>query len=126
MKKIFVPLVLALAILAVPTASASARTVVDSYCSPSGDYCTGIVREGGRIKFSISTFSFSGDYELTVKRGGECRSSKTFRLRSKPSGLNESKIDFARNFSCGGPGRYSVTWSLQGSQLGPALHMRLR
>ncbi|HEU5063456.1 MAG TPA: hypothetical protein VFT79_09940 [Solirubrobacterales bacterium] len=107
---------------AAPSASAG---VVDSYCSPTGDYCTGILREGGRVKLSISTFSFTGAYELTVKLPGVCRQTKTFRLRSKPHGIYSSRIDFARNFSCDGPGRYAVTWSWQGSQLGPALHGRL-
>jgi hypothetical protein len=110
--------------VAVAPSSASAG-VIDSYCSPTGDYCTGILREGGRIKLSISTFSFTGDYKLTVKLPGVCSQTKTFRLRSKPQGIFSSNVDFARNFSCDGPGRYAVSWRWRGTQLGPALHGQL-
>lgn len=113
-----------MALFAAAPGSASAG-VVDSYCSPSGDYCTGILRENGRIKLSISTFSFTGEYKLTVKLPGVCRQVKTLRLRPKPHGIYSSSIDFRRSFSCDEPGRYAVTWRWRGIQLGPVLHGQL-
>lgn len=125
MRRIAASLLAAMALFAAAAPSSASAGVVDSYCSPTGDYCTGILREGGRIKLSISTFSFTGQYKLTVKLPGVCSQTKTFRLRSKPQGIYSSRIDFARNFSCDGPGRYAVSWRWRGTQLGPALHGQL-
>jgi hypothetical protein len=123
-RRIAASLFAVVALFAAAPSSASAG-VVDSYCSPTGDYCTGILRQNGRIKLSISTFSFTGEYKLMVKLPGVCSETKTFRLRSKPQGIFSSNVDFARNFSCDGPGRYAVSWRWRGTQLGPALHGQL-
>jgi hypothetical protein len=56
-------------LLLVPAVSARQHQV-DSYCSLSGDYCTGVLRAGGRIKLLIRTFSFLGPYILCVRPPG--------------------------------------------------------
>src|SRR4051812_22564966 len=48
-----------------PTAAQAG--VVDSYCHPTGDYCTGALKQKRRIKLKIATFSFRGSYGLCVR-----------------------------------------------------------
>ena len=128
MKRIALAVLAALALIICSLPSATlARTVLDSYCSPTGDYCTGAFREQGRIKLSISTFSFTGEYQLCIDppTGRDIRDCKSFELRTKPNGVYSSRIDFARNFSGWGRGRYGVSWLLMGSRLGPLLRFNV-
>lgn len=108
-------------LLAALTGIASARHLVDSYCSPTGDYCTGIFREGGRIKFRFSTFSFRS-YKLCVKPPREARECKSFKLVRTSGSLYGSKIDFGHVFSSQRNGRYAVSWHSEGFRIGPTLH----
>jgi hypothetical protein len=111
------------AVLLVASAGpASAAHVIDSYCSPTGDFCTGVFREGGRIKFKIDTFSFRGTYKLCVKPPREPRECKSFNLVRKSGGIYGSKIDFGRAFSSHRNGRYAVSWHTEGFRIGKTLH----
>jgi len=47
--------------------AAAQASVVDSYCHPTGDYCTGVLKQKQRIKLKIATFSFRGSYGLCVR-----------------------------------------------------------
>ncbi len=107
--------------LAASVSSASAAHRIDSYCSPTGDYCTGIFREGGRVKFRIDTFSFRS-YKLCVKPPRELSECRSFALARKTGGLYGSKIDFGRVFSSHRNGRYAVSWHSEGFRIGPTLH----
>lgn len=97
-------------------------STLDSYCSPTGDYCLAVTRRHGRIKFEISTFSFSGKYEICVKgpAGRECKSSK---LRDEGN-LYSDRVDWLKKFDSAGPGRQKVVWKLSGTTLGEALHFQ--
>ncbi len=103
--------------------SAPEPQVLDRYCSPSGDYCTGIVERRGQIKLVLSA-SFGGEYEICVRSPDRkrCRDS-----RLKPTGgpyLNA--VDWRRRFADDGPGRYKVVWRMFGEKLGETLSFRLR
>ncbi len=119
-------LIAALSLFAAFAGIASANKAVDSYCSPTGDWCQGVFREGGHIKFRIDTFSFRGPYKLCVKPPKEPRECRTFKLVHKSGGIYGSKIDFARNFSHRRNGRYAVSWHQEGFHIGPKLHFSKR
>lgn len=50
---------LACVCLLAPAGALAKQHVVDSYCSPSGDYCTAVVRSHGRVKLVLRTFPFA-------------------------------------------------------------------
>ena len=56
MRRVLIAVALSIALIrslsAVPGASARAKAI-DSYCSPTGDYCTIVTRQNGRIKLII-------------------------------------------------------------------------
>jgi hypothetical protein len=109
-----------------PSSAGAKEKIVDHYCSPSGDYCTYVFREHGRIKLTIRTFSFTGPYTLCVKPPGECRECNTYRLTTLKFGIKASRIDFARNYFHRRGGSYSVSWHSEGFRIGPSLHFRRR
>lgn len=95
------------------------------YCSPSGDYCTSVTRENGRIKLVLRTFSFRGGYKICVKpkeAKGECRG---FRLTETRNGVWASRIDLRFQFHVPVDGRSTVSWRHAGSQLGKTLSFNL-
>jgi hypothetical protein len=126
MRRTFLPLLAACACLLASPAPASAERVLDSYCSPSGDYCTVVVRSHGRIKLVLRTFSFRGSYELCVRPPGLSRECKSFRLFATRHGIYASRVDLARNFASSPRGRYAVSWRYEGFRVGRALHFRKR
>ncbi len=99
---------------------------IDSYCSPTGDYCTAITRQHGRVKLIVRTFSFRGRYQLCVKPPRHPRDCDSFHLDRANHGIFASKIDFARHFPHRFSGRYAVSWHQSGFRLGPPLHFRKR
>ena len=117
-------LIAALSLFAAFAGIASANKAVDSYCSPTGDWCQGVFREGGHIKFRIDTFSFRGPYKLCVKPPKEPRECRTFKLVHKSGGIYGSKIDFARNFSHRRNGRYAVSCIKKASISAPSCTSR--
>ena len=93
-----------------------------SYCSPSGDYCTAIKGKPGSPRFSIGSFAFDGAYTLCVTAPDTSRACQDYRLRRDKHGINTSRVPWRGNYPDLGPGRYFVTFSLQGStRLGPRL-----
>ncbi len=113
-------------ILALGAAGAGAPAsagVVDSYCSPSGDYCTAVAKRDGRIKLELRTFAFR-DYLLCVTgpRGTDCLQARGEQGRDD---IYSDRIDAKRRFPQG-PGAYKARWKTSGSFLGPSLHFRVR
>ncbi len=110
---------LALALALVLPGQAGASDTLDSYCSPSGDYCTSVTVNGGRVNLRIATFSFRGRYKLCV-RGPANKRCHNYGLHSDGD-LWVGKVDWAGNFPSGQHGVYHVTWHKFGSRLGPTL-----
>jgi hypothetical protein len=65
-------------------ASAEAR---QSYCSPSGDYCTSTARLGGAVFLRVGTFSFRGRVRICVTAPTGNRVCRSFLLRRAPAGI---------------------------------------
>jgi hypothetical protein len=122
--RIVLALATALVVLALP-AAASADRELDSYCSPTGDYCTGVFASHGGTSAILRTFSFRGAYELCVRPPGERFDCRTFTLRSKPHGIYEGRVSLARQFGPLRRGRYAVRWASSGSTIGPTLHFNV-
>lgn len=107
------------------TASATTAAVADSYCSPSGDYCTSVKIKQGEATLQIGTFSFSGGYTLCVEPPDGRESCKKFDLKSD-DGIFGDEVKLARHFPAGGAGTYVATWKKFGGPLGKSLKFRLR
>ena len=98
------------------------RAVLDSYCSPTGDYCLGISKRNGGVKFEISSAAFSGTYKLCV-RGPSERTCRNFKLSSS-GGQYSDRVDWERKFGIQGSGTYSAVWKLNGTKLGKTLRFQ--
>jgi hypothetical protein len=107
--------------LALVPATAQARS---SYCSPTGDYCTGILKRNGQVLLRISTFSFTGKYRLCVRAPGGAATCKRFTLGLTRNGIYQSTKSWRKHFPSRGPGIYRVRWQKFGSNLGPRLSFR--
>jgi hypothetical protein len=99
--------------------------VLDSYCSPSGDYCTSITRSAkGQIVLSLRTFAFTDKYKLCVeapvrKQPRECG---YWWPKDRGNGLYVSSVLMREHFFFKGPGRYRITWWYgDGNRLGKPL-----
>jgi hypothetical protein len=112
-----------LAMTAIPVSAQGAKTI-DSYCSPSGDYCQFVIRKKGRIKLEMRQFPLRGKYNLCVKPPRETFTCKTFRWqRSGP--IFKSTVTFSRHFPSKKRGRYKVLWrTTDGFRLGKTLSFR--
>jgi hypothetical protein len=106
-------------------AAASAGHQLDSNCSPTGDYCTGVFASHGSISAILRTFSFRGAYELCIRPPGEHFDCRTFSLRSKAHGIYEGRVGLARQFGPLHRGRYAVRWVSSGYAIGPVLRFRV-
>ena len=106
------------------TTASPATRVLDGYCSPSGDYCTAVLRkDDGTIVFTIRAFAnYFGRAEACVtKETRICRS----RSPREHDGLFDWTIRWQGNYPREGTGRYTVRWlDESGGRLGPALHFR--
>jgi hypothetical protein len=117
--------ILAVVLSAVMLPAASATTkVVDGYCSPSGDYCTSIVKKAdGTIVFKIRAFA---DY---FGRATACVTKETRACRSTSPGTDAHdlfvwSIRWQGHYPKEDPGRYKVRWLSGGEPIGPALYFR--
>jgi hypothetical protein len=95
-----------------------------SYCSPSGDFCTEIVRQGDDAILRIGTFAHRGRYGLCVTAPDGSRVCKRFRLRDTGDGLYASRVRWSRHYPDEGNGVYRVRWRQFGGNLGPRLSFR--
>lgn len=101
-----------------------AAAAIASYCSPSGDLCYGIERRASTVVLRIDTVErYFARYTLCVRspRGRNvCGRFPIFRGGRTWS----SQVRWNRQFPNDGPGRYTVTWRLGGTALGPPLRFR--
>ena len=107
----------------VPAAGASSH-LVDGYCSPSGDYCTQIVKKAdGTIVFSIRAFAnYFGKATACVKKETRVCHSTSPR---KGNHLYFWNIRWQGNYPKEGPVEYTVHWRYSvGNPIGPALYFR--
>jgi hypothetical protein len=112
--RIVLVLVLAAA-LVVPLAQAKDRPIA-SYCSPSGDVCTGVFNRGGAVVLRVSTAAnYFMRYRLCV-RGPASRVCKVFPMRKTARGY-DSQVRWAANFPNQGHGVYRVTWQYSAKAL---------
>ena len=109
-------------LVAVPSAASAAPR--SSYCSPTGDYCTSVKKEGGAPYLRLGTFSFTGRYRLCVTPPTGGRTCKRFRLREEEAGIYGSRVRWGAHFPDEGPGLYRVAWRKFGNRLGPRLGFR--
>lgn len=114
----------ALVITASALLTAPAAQARSSYCSPTGDYCTGVLERGASVQLRISSFAFRGQVRLCVRppRGGA--TCKAFRLYPKRGGLHESTVRWGERFPRRGRGRYEVRYQKFGNTLGRPLSFR--
>ena len=112
--------VLALVTATVTTASAASR-VLDSYCSPSGDYCTYVTKkDSGKILFQIRAFAnyFGRSQACVTKDSRVCQGRSPHRQHD----LYVWSISWQGNYPNQGTGRYRVRWiDSRGNQVGHAL-----
>ena len=113
-------LLLATLALALP-AAASAR---DSYCSPTGDYCTSVTPRGGGYLLRLATFSFRGPVRVCVEPPRGSGTCKRFQIVKGKAGIYVSSVRWGRHFPDRGSGTYRVRWQKFGSTLGPALSFK--
>lgn len=107
------------------TKSPAKQSSLAGYCSPSGDFCTSVRRENGRVKLILRTLAFRGGYKICIKPEdgkGECRG---FRLTETRKGVWASRIDLRFQFRVPAEGRSKVSWRHAGSQLGKTLSFNL-
>jgi len=109
----------------VGTASAAPKPIA-TYCSPTGDYCQGIFRQSGGLRAKISSFAFSGRYEICLTNRTYGRQCNRFRLRKDSLGIYQGSVGLAKQFRFQAKGRYSVVWRLSGSRVGKKLSFRKR
>ena len=118
-----VALATVVSLAAVPAASA-ASDVVDSYCSPSGDYCTLIVKKAdGSIVFSIRAFAnyFGRATACVTKETRVCH----WTSPHKGTHLYFWNIRWQGNYPKEGPGQYRMRWRYSGGNpIGPALYFQ--
>lgn len=103
----------------------SSSRVLDSYCSPSGDYCTSITRSAkGQIVLSLRTFAFTDKYKLCVEAPvrKEPRECGYWWLKDRGNGVYVSNVLMRDHFFFKGPGQYRITWWYgDGNRLGKPL-----
>jgi hypothetical protein len=112
------------------TSTAGAKPAqLDDYCSPSGDICQEITlsKQGGRIKFGLTSFTAAvrGEYTLCVKGPGskECRD---FVLEQLPDEeIWADRVNWADNYPSTAFGPYIVKWKYMGDRLGKKLHFEV-
>jgi hypothetical protein len=107
-------LALSALVLAAPAAAK------ETYCSPSGDYCTSVAKLKGVRYLRVGTFSFTGRVKICVKDPTAARVCHSFRLtRSGP--MWQVKLIWKRHYPNRGPGPYRVTFMWTKTLLGPPL-----
>lgn len=99
--------------------------VLDSYCSPSGDYCTSIARSAkGKIVLGLRSFAFTDKYKLCVEAPvrQQPRECGYFWTVDRGNGLYVSNVVMRDHFFFKGAGRYRITWWYgDGNRLGKPL-----
>lgn len=101
--------------------SASTVDAASGFCSETGDFCTSATKTKGVRQLWIGTFAHRGSVDICVKAAGDgeavCKSRK---LREKKS-LYSASVKWSTNYPREPKGKRTVTFSIDGSQIGPAL-----
>jgi hypothetical protein len=122
----FLAVALTVGVLAASAPSAlAAPKVVDSYCSPSGDYCAFILKKAdGTVVFSFRIFPKLVD-RLDVCVTKRTRTCHEANLRTSPR-IWVFHIRWQPRYPKEGPGRYKVRWvdPATSDPIGPALYFR--
>lgn len=96
-----------------------------SYCAPSGDFCTSVSKVDGVRIIGMRTFSLRGRIRVCIgaEWGFDC---KPFRLRqtSPESQVRSVRVRWRRHFPDQGPGLYRVSFDQHGERVGPTLSFR--
>jgi hypothetical protein len=97
-----------------------------SYCTPSGDVCTGISHGDGswNLKLTLAARYFSR-YHLCVRRLGKARTCGTFPVKKTGVGAQWGSKVYWSHYFPRAPGRYRVTWWQGKSRVGPPLDFTL-
>ena len=95
----------------------------ESYCSPTGDYCTSVAKRQGVRYLRLGTFSFTGRVRICVRDPSAARVCHSFRLR-RSGPLYEVKLIWKRHYPNRGAGTYRVTFFYGTTRLGPVLAFR--
>jgi hypothetical protein len=95
----------------------------ETYCSPSGDYCTSVTKLKGVRYLRLGTFSFTGRVKICVRDPTAARACHAFRLRGS-KGIYQVKLIWKRHYPNRGAGTYRVTFFYGATRLGPALTFR--
>lgn len=109
-------------------ASGAEPKYLAQYCSQTGDLCYGIIRleSSGRILFRITTQArYFPRYRLCVKPPTGALKCRNLPI-NRQARLYGSNVYWRRNFGDHGPGVYRVTWSQNGTRLGPTLRFTQR
>lgn len=117
---------LALGIVLIAGVVAASAGAANTYCSPTGDYCTSTTRQGGAVFLRVATFSFRGLVRICVTGPSGSRVCRRFQLRPRPNGLYEAKVRWHRHYPNRGQGTYRVRFFTGKTPLGPVLTFRLR
>ena len=91
----------------------------NSYCSPTGDYCTSAARRNGAVYLRLGTFSFRGRVRICVRH--QTRVCHSYPLRPSASGLYEVRVRWYGHYPNEGAGTYRVGFFLGTTRLGPVL-----
>jgi hypothetical protein len=123
MKRLVLALSLCLVLGSLWSSSAGAAPrPLDSYCSPTGDFCIGVFGPKANPEFRLQTFSFTGQYKLCVKQVGYDRQCGYWKLQYGPKGTRKSYVVLKKSFFLEGAGDYTVSAYYENSQLGRGLH----
>jgi hypothetical protein len=108
------------------TAAYQPKEYLARYCSPTGDVCYGIFRlaSSGRIVFQITTQErYFPRYRICVKAPTGAVKCRNLPI-NRQTPVYGSNVYWRRNFGDHGPGVYRVTWSQNGTRLGPTVRFR--
>lgn len=97
---------------------------VDTYCSPTGDYCTEITRQGSKFFFKLVTFAHRGKAKFCVRPKGGRKTCNKAKLRDDGDDVFLARINWNRNYPSKGKARRKVTIFARDGRLGPALRFK--
>lgn len=101
-------------------ATAPAAEAASSFCSETGDFCTSAAKKNGTRTLAISTFAHRGKVAICVQAGSAEPVCKSRALKGK-KGLYSASIKWSANYPRTPKGQRKVTFTIDGSMIGPAL-----
>ena len=109
------------AIATVPQ-SAYATVNADSYCSPTGDWCSAVMLSRRGKIISFGTFSFRGSVRVCVRKSGSRKTDcKYLSLRPDVGSLYTASGLYGRDWPLRGHGHFRVSFESDGYRLGRVL-----